>query len=556
MPKRKARYNAAKLAFMLGALCTTMQAAIAAPDLVTATTKGPVKGAVRKNVVEYLGIPYAAPPVGDLRWKPPVEHASWTKTRDATAFGPSCAQITTLGVFAGPQNSNEDCLYLNVIAPKNAKASREKLPVIFWFHGGGFIDGSGSDYDASKLAAQGKAVVVTINYRLNLFGFLAHPALNKEGPLFANYGLLDQQFALRWVRENIAKFGGNPDNITLAGQSAGGASVAFGLVSPLTKGMFHRAIIQSSASYLNAIQLEPAEKKATAFAEKAGCGTGADEATAACLRKLPADAVLKLAGTTEAQGSYTVTPIVDGKIVPMGVASAFKSGNFHHMPIMNGSTQDEGAFFAAVGVYFSGKPVTNANVETYVKSTFSGNAGAAGIPPAYPAGTVDRILARYPAEAYKTPQLRTTALQTDIMVCRIQHGTHLLAGKVPLYVYEFRDRTAPFYFPEMPDFASLAYHTAELPYLFPGFHGGDKGVKHALNPQQQKLSDQLVAAWTNFARTGNPNRKGENIWPAYKSDPDAQNYSAHEIGGLKTMSDSKFTADHHCDFWKDLLVYN
>ncbi|SMF90212.1 para-nitrobenzyl esterase [Azospirillum oryzae] len=556
MRERKFVHRALRMVLALGAICVAWQGALAAPDHVAMTTKGSVQGVARNDVVEYLGIPYAAPPIGGLRWKPPAEHSAWEGVRQATSFGPTCAQVTLLGVFAGPASNNEDCLSLNVIAPMQASANGEKLPVLFWIHGGGFVDGAGSDYDASKLAARGKVVVVTINYRLSLLGFFAHPALNKEGHLFANYGLLDQQFALRWVKDNIANFGGDPDNITVAGQSAGGASAAFNVISPLTRGMFHKAIIQSSASYLTAIPMEVAERKATAFAEAAGCGKGADEATASCLRNLPADALMKLSGPPDGFGPYVVTPVADGQIIPSGGASAFESGNFNHMPIMNGSTRDEGNFFAALPVYFSGKAVTQTDVESHVKTIFGGNAGAGGTPPAYPAGTVDRILAYYSSGDFGSPQLRMNAIQTDVMVCRIQRGTHLLAGKVPLYAYEFRDRTAPFMFPELPDFAPLAYHTADLQYLFPGFHGGNKGAKHDLNARQQKLSDELVDAWTSFARTGNPNPPGESTWPQYTSDPNAQSYLAQEIPELSAISDNDFTADHKCDFWKDLLVYN
>lgn len=556
MREQTFRHRAFRIILALGAVCASWQTSLAAPDLVTATTKGAIQGVARAEVVEYLGIPYAAPPIGDLRWRPPVEHSAWEGVRDATSFGQTCAQVTLLGVFAGPASNNEDCLYLNVIAPKEASASSEKLPVLFWIHGGGFVDGAGSDYDASKLASRGKAIVVTINYRLSLLGFFAHPALNKEGHLFANYGLLDQQFALRWVKDNIANFGGDPDNITVGGQSAGGASAAFNVISPLTRGMFQKAIIQSSASYLTAIPMDVAEKKATAFAEAAGCGSGADEATATCLRRLSADTMMKLSGPPEAFGPYVVTPVADGQIVPSGGASAIEAGNFAHMPIISGSTRDEGNFFAAIPVYFSGKAVTDADIETYVKAVFGGNAGAGGTPPAYPAGTVDKILSHYSPADYKTPQLRMNAIQSDVMVCRIQHGTHLLAGKVPVYAYEFRDQTAPFMFPELPDFSALAYHTADLQYLFPGFHGGDKGIRHELNADQQKLSDALVDAWTNFARTGNPNRPGENIWPQFTGDRDAKTYLAQDIPQLTTISDNTFTADHKCDFWKDVLVYN
>ena len=205
------------LLFAAGTLCASSFGASAAP--VVATQEGVVQGVIDKGVAEFLGVPYAEPPIGNLRWKPSKKHEAWAGVLKATAFGPTCAQVVTLGVFAGPANNNEDCLYLNVFTPNLDPSAR--LPVIFWIHGGGNVDGESSDYDASKLASDGKTVVVTINYRLNLMGFLAHPALDDEGHLFGNYGILDQQLALKWVKRNIAKFGGDKDNVTVGGQSAG-----------------------------------------------------------------------------------------------------------------------------------------------------------------------------------------------------------------------------------------------------------------------------------------------------------------------------------------------
>ena len=226
-------------AVLLGLSLTA--AASAAPRV--DTRQGPVEGFTAKGALQFLGIPYAAPPVGDLRWRPPQPAAAWTGVRQATRFGPACAQVTTLGVFAGPANANEDCLTLNVFTPRLGAAA--KAPVIVWIHGGGNVDGASSDYDASRLASLGDTVVVTINYRLGLFGWLAHPALDAEGHPFGNYGLLDQQLALKWVRDNISAFGGDPGNVTLGGQSAGSVDAEAQVASPLAAGLFQRAIFQS-----------------------------------------------------------------------------------------------------------------------------------------------------------------------------------------------------------------------------------------------------------------------------------------------------------------------
>ena len=227
-----------KLAWAWALLCGLAAGAQAAP---VATAEGPVEGFVKDGVTRFLGIPYAKPPVGNLRWMPPQPVAKWTAVRQATKFGPTCAQVTTLGVFAGPPNSNEDCLYLNVFTG-DTKARR---PVLVWIHGGGYFDGASNDYDAAKLVTRGKLVVVTFNYRLNLFGFMAHPVIDAEGHRFGNYGIMDMQAVLQWVKRNAAAFGGDPGNVTVGGQSAGaGASTAL-VVSPGSKGLLHRAIFQS-----------------------------------------------------------------------------------------------------------------------------------------------------------------------------------------------------------------------------------------------------------------------------------------------------------------------
>jgi para-nitrobenzyl esterase len=204
---------------------------------------GDVEGSAADAVDQFLGLPYAAPPVGDLRWKPPQAPARWTGTLQATKFANTCAQQQR-GVFAAPSKS-EDCLYLNVYAAHAAGVPATKQPVMVWFHGGGLFSGESNDYDGSKLVQRGHVVVVTLNYRVGVFGFLSHPAINGEGHPAINYGIMDQQLALKWVQKNIAAFGGDPDNVTIFGQSGGGTAVMANLVSPLSKGLFHRAINES-----------------------------------------------------------------------------------------------------------------------------------------------------------------------------------------------------------------------------------------------------------------------------------------------------------------------
>jgi para-nitrobenzyl esterase len=522
-------------------LCGLAAGANAAP---VKTAEGPVEGFSKNGVTQVLGIPYAKPPVGALRWMPPQPVAQWTSTRKADKFGPTCAQITTLGPFAGPPNSNEDCLYLNVFTP-DVKA---KLPVLVWIHGGGYVDGESDDYDATKLAKDGKLVVVTINYRLNLFGFLSHPALDKEGHPSGNYGIMDMQAALRWVQRNAAAFGGDPGNVTLGGQSAGAGAAAANVVSPGAKGLFHRAIFQSGGYTpfaTKAIALERGGK----FAAAAGCKV------AACLRALPASKVVALSGTPSANGPYITGPMVDGTVIPQQMIDAVRSGAFNKMPIMIGTTKDEANFTIGIAQYFRKDyaPTTEGHFQTAMKNIYGGNAGPGASPPAYAKGTVETVLAHYPVKT--SPQAAWTGAATDNLACRGQYTAEALAPHVPVYMYEFGDRTAPTYFPKMPGYKSLAYHTADIPYVFLGYHGGPKGLPTPLNAAQRKLSDRLVAAWANFARSGNPNGKGDAPWPRWQKGDNAPAYFLQDDAWRTVQTNGQFAAAHQCGFWQSILRY-
>jgi para-nitrobenzyl esterase len=513
-----------------------------------ATHEGRIQGFFKNGVAEFFGIPYAEPPVGDLRWRPPREHRPWTGVLKAQSFGPTCAQGEH-PVFAGPANNNEDCLYLNIFTPNLSSSAR--LPVIFWIHGGGNSDGESNDYDGSKLAADGKTVVVTINYRLNLMGFLAHPVLDGEGHFSGNYGILDQQLGLKWVQRNIAKFGGDKNNVTVSGQSAGATDTIANLVSPLAAGLFQRAIVQSGPRYMiDLMPLSSAETKGTNFAVAAGCGSGAGAAIARCLRALTAEQVEALA-----RKYGRVSVVEDGNIVPSSTLSAIKSANFNHVPVMNGTVLDEANFALGNTEYLKNPrvPFTASDFTSLVTATYAGNAGPGGTPPAYPSGTVAKVMALYPLSAYSTPQLAMNTVTTDRGACESLRLSQLLARHVAVYGYEFRDRAAPNYFPPMPGFQALAYHTADIQYLFPLFKGAS-GTAHSLNEKQAELSRQLVAAWTNFARTGDPNGLGDAPWPRYKGL--GGNYLLEDIPALSTLKDTALSAAHKCAFWETIIVYN
>ena len=403
------------------------------------TGNGPVRGFVENGVHEFLGIPYAAPPVGPLRWMPPQPPASWEKPLDAKAFANTCPQSFELGVYAGLPSTTEDCLYLNVFttnvgrdrdrSERDDRGGRGKDPVLLWIHGGGWFDGESNDYDASQLALggpSGPTVVVTINYRLGLLGFLAHPALEAEGHPFADYGLMDQQAALRWV-QNIAAFGGDPDNVTIGGQSAGAVSAAANVASPTAAGLFHRAIIESGLSIAFA-PLELAETRGENFATDAACGTDTSAAAAACLRALSVEDILGL------QMPYLTGLIMDGTILPIPADVAWATGQFNPVPIISGTVEDEGGFGATLTELFSGHPLTADEYTELITSIYTGNTnifngpmGIAGVPPLYPTGTDTKVLARYPLAAYASPSFAEIAVLTDTESCRARHLNHLLS---------------------------------------------------------------------------------------------------------------------------------
>ena len=523
------------------------------------TAEGPVRGLVENGVYEFKGIPYAAPPTGALRWRPPHPVAHWREPLGATSFASTCPQVTTLGVFAAPPSVTEDCLYLNVFTTR-LKGGR--LPVLVWIHGGGNFDGESNDYDGGKLATGGKlgtpTMVVTLNYRLGLFGYLAHPALDAEGHPFANYGIMDIQAVLNWVRRNAADFGGDPDLVTLGGQSAGAQDTGANMISPLSAGLFQRGIFESSP-LSSLAPLSIGLKNGISFAAAAGC-PGSNAAAAACLRALSVAKILQLQGTANANGPYVTGPMVDGTIVPVTPITAWTTKKFNHMPVMGGNVQDEGNFGIGNTEYFTGPPqvpITASQYTANVTAAYSGPEYPGG--PNYPAGTPAQVLAEYPPGA--DPQATYDLVTTLPGACRNRHVDALWAAAgLPVYAYEFNDRNAPYFYPAMPGFAALAAHTIDIQFLFPLWHGGIHGVSGAsqspaLTPNESTLSDQLVAAWTNFTRSGNPNRVGNSPWPVFVNQEGVPEYLSENVPSLSTFTNAQFGALHNCAFWDKIIVY-
>jgi para-nitrobenzyl esterase len=486
------------------------------PSPVAFTNNGFVRGARVGDVREFLGVPYAAPPVGDLRWRPPQPAATWHGVRQATQFAPHCAQGRSP---FGVASESEDCLYLNVYQPPLAVPGIPAAPVMVWIHGGALVVGESDDYTPTALVQRG-VIVVTINYRLGALGFLAHPALAAESPQGAsgNYGLMDQQAALQWVQDNIRHFGGNPRNVTIFGESAGGLSVHSQLVSPRAAGLFNKAIVESGAYQLNQPSLATAEAAGTAFANNTGCAAQ----TAACLRSLPVDTILaKQTGANSA-------PTVDHFVLTNTVGASIKAGTFNHVPVIEGSNHDEWRLFVAQTELAAG-PLPAAGYVAAIQRTLGVSAAVA-----------NGLAAQYPLTAFASPSLALSALGTDaIFACNARKVTDGLAGQVPVFQYEFADENAPQNFLPPVSFPTGSAHASEIQYLFTIRNSVQAPT---LNADQQNLSRQMVRYWTQFAWVSNPNGFGTPFWPRF----DPTRTQDQSLVPRQVSTVTNFATDHNC----------
>lgn len=492
-------------------------------DLVVRTASGPVQGQAMTNYVQWLGIPYAAPPVGALRWKAPQPVASWTQVRDGSKPGSACVQGSGWDPGYEKPHLNEDCLYLNVYRPEGVP-SDAKLPVFFWIHGGGLRGGAGYDTDPRKFLNLGKVIFVTFNYRLGALGFLALPDLTAEDrDAVGSYGMLDQQAALRWVSANIAAFGGDPSQISIAGQSAGARSVCNQIVSPSNKGLFVRAFHQSGGC--GSISIAEAEKQGARFAAALGCNDAAK--ALACLRGKSTHEVFATFDAIRIS-----TTVYGGRHFPVDPREAVRSGNFDRIPVVIGQTRDERTQSIFASRDFRGKPVTVAQYAEELQLRYGTDAA--------------KVAAQYPVGSYWSPTIALSAVEGDELSCQRRDLYRDFAKHTDVYAYEFEERDAP-------SFVSIwrlntgfpfgATHVNELGYLF-------DYLRQALpfSASQGELSDQMIRYWVNFARTGDPNGRGVPKWPRYSTVQDNQISFKAGATALKTS----FGADHKCDFWQSL----
>ena len=469
------RNNLKILCFVLALIICTVVPALA--QISTAkVTGGVVEGVVKDGVASFKGIPFAAPPVGDLRWRSPQPVKPWQGVKKADEFAPGPMQDTSFGaILGGPQKISEDCLYLNVWT--GAKKPGEKRPVMVWIYGGGFGIGMTSTptYDGANLAKKG-VVLVSVAYRLGPMGFLAHPELSKEsGKGSGAYGIQDQIAGLRWVKENIAQFGGDPSNVTIFGESAGGMSVGMLVTSPMAKGLFQRAISESGGAMGSlGTTLKTAEEQGQAYLRK----LGANDIKAA--RSLSAETIQK---DTKGMGSFR--PVADGETIVANPYEAFGAGKFSDTPILVGTNSNEGGLFVT-------QKTTSAEFEKMIRSRYAANAEA--ILKAYPHAT--------DAEATMSAKdiMRESTFAWSTWAWAKMQSTK---GKNKAFVYYFDHRT-----PASPDGAN---HGAEISYVFgnPGGMGGGNG------PEDTALSEIISSYWVNFAKKGDPNGPGLPVWQAF-----------------------------------------
>lgn len=486
-------FTASQSMCLIAAMVSVSGSEAAWLDTTVQTKSGPVRG-TGTEIVVFKGIPYAAPPTGYRRWRPPAPPEPWTEVRDAAQFGPHCPQPVS---FAPPVRgepprvavpSNEDCLTLNVWTP--AKSGSERLPVMVWIHGGGFTIGSGARHTGEMLARRG-VVVVTFNYRLGALGFLAHPGLSRESErrVSGNYGLLDQIAVLRWVRENIEAFGGNPANVTLFGQSAGANSAAGVLMqSPLAQGLFHRVIAQSPGT-TGTIGPKP-RLRAPYYGKPSAESYG--ESLASDIRDLRAmsaeEVIAKLPISATFSTGWQYSPVIDGYVLPDDPGVLLGTSSQARVPLLIGHTANESFF------YRRSAQQTVSEYRDFVGALFGPE-------------LLNTVLTKYPAE--DDPQAADAVLRmfSDFRFVTPTVLAARAASKVTsVYMYRF-SRVSPL---SKSTFGG-AGHGAELSYVF-GHLTTDESQYEEVD---RAVSRAMAGAWVQFAKTGNPNGDGLPEWPAY-----------------------------------------
>ncbi len=498
------------------------------PSLTVQTASGPVRGFSANGVREFRAIPYAASTAGEKRWTAPVPPAPWTAPRDATQYRHGCPQVVRFD--ATEASENEDCLHLNIAVPESAPAG---TPVLVWIHGGAWVGGSNDIYPIDYLARETGLVVVAINYRLGAFGFMPHPSFDPDAN--GALGLEDQRLALRWVQRNIAAFGGYPGTVTLAGESAGAASVCLQLANPeRAEGLFHRGIIQSAGCTTPLRTVEEGEAAGLEFARELGCANTGEELD--CMRKAPLARILEVQTALAGRLSRAFSPSAGSAALPRDGATALRTGKVLRMPLLNGGTRDEMRLYVGYEAV-AGAKVTPQNYPDALAARYGEHAAA--------------VAQRYPSASYSSASTALGTAMSDFLPfagitnCQFLHTARLASPLMPVYEYEFADRGAP---PVMPDpgFELGAVHSAELAYFFPGFTNKRVFDGPALASASRKLGTQMLAWWSAFARTGEPAVAGLPAWERFRSEDavmrlDAPAPQIYDAG-----------REHQCGFWRSI----
>jgi para-nitrobenzyl esterase len=479
---------------------------------------GWIRGEARDGTVAFSGIPYAAAPTGDRRFAPPAVPRPWTGVRDATRPSPACPQPEGFGEEGIQVAGQEDCLYLNVVVPRTA--SRRPLPVLVWFHGGGLITGSASQYDGTRLAGRGDVIVITANYRLGALGFLSAPALDAEGSTSGNYGLLDQNAVLRWVRRNADALGGDPRKVTVAGQSAGSQSICAHLASPAARGLFQRAILQSGPCANRVFTKAEADRKGSQAIAEAGCSTAGD--TAGCLRDLPVKELVALMpdfGVPAARREARWGPVAGTSYLPHQPITALRHGSAAGTPLLMGTTHDESRSFV-LGSYPGLTPDAYA---AEIRAIFA---------------DADTVLAEYPADHYPSPAIALATVLTDqTYACPQLTTARTASAAAPVFAYEFQENSGLTQAWQ----PMGAMHGWDLPFLW------KLNMPQANYPEltlaQRHLSDTMIGYWATFAHKGTPNATGLARWRPFTHRSTVLTLSA------TSTTPTDFADDHHCTFW-------